>query len=66
MKIGKNTNIRKRVAIALAGSAIALGVVGGAAVTVGLPTHAPVVAPASGHEAPDLPEPGDSPDGPAD
>ncbi|MDT5255467.1 MAG: hypothetical protein QOD10_547 [Mycobacterium sp.] len=57
--------IRKRVAIALAGSAIVLGVVGAAAVAVGVPTHIPVLAPASG-DAPDLPEPGDSPDGPAD
>jgi hypothetical protein len=56
-------NIRKRVAIALAGSAIVLGVVGGAAVAVGVPTHMPVLE--SGHDAPDLPEPGDSPDGPA-
>jgi hypothetical protein len=59
-------NIRKRVAIALAGSAIVLGVVGGAAVAVGVPTHMPVLTPASGPDAPDLPEPGDSPDDPAD
>jgi hypothetical protein len=59
-------NIRKRVAIALAGSAIVLGAVGAAAVAVGAPMHVPMVAPASGPGAPDLPEPGDSPDGPAD
>jgi hypothetical protein len=66
MKIGKHVSIRKRVAIALAGSAIVLGVVGAAAVNVGVPTHVPVVAPASGPDAPDMPEPGDSPDGPGD
>jgi hypothetical protein len=59
-------NIRRRVAIGLAGSAIMLGVVGAAAVAVGAPTHVPAVSPASGPGAPDLPEPGDSPDGPAD
>jgi hypothetical protein len=58
--------IRKRVAIALAGSAIVLGAVGAAAVAVGAPMHVPMVAPSSGPGAPDLPEPGDSPDGPAD
>jgi hypothetical protein len=59
-------NIGKRVAIALAGSAILLGVAGAAAVTVGAPTHGSVVISASGPDTPDLPEPGDAADGPAD
>jgi hypothetical protein len=59
-------SIRKRVAIGLTGSAIVLGAVGATAVAVGAPAHLSSILHEAGPETPDAPEPGDTPDGPAD